>query len=231
MYYEIGQPVVARASESARAAFIRRTYAHLAGAILAFIALEAFLLQLPNVEELVSGMLRGNSWFFVLGGFLLVSFLANRWAYSETSRGVQYLGLGLYTVAQAVITLPLLYVAQRFYPNVIPTAAILTLAMFAGLSAVVFITRKDFSFLGPILTIFGLLSLGLIIAAMLFGFTLGLLFSYAMIALISGYILFYTSSVLHHYRTDQHVAASLALFSSIATLFWYVLQILMSSRN
>jgi FtsH-binding integral membrane protein len=49
-----------------------------------------------------------------------------------------------------------------------------------------------------------------------------------MIGLMSGYILYDTSNVMHHYRTDQHVAASLALFASVATLFWYVIRLLMS---
>ena len=53
----------------------------------------------------------------------------------------------------------------------------------------------------------------------------------AVVVLISGFILYDTSNVLHHYRTDQHVAAALALFSSIAILFWYVLQIIMQSRD
>jgi FtsH-binding integral membrane protein len=230
MYYEIGQPVVARAAESARAAFIRRTYAHLAGAILAFVALEALLLQLPGIENLVRS-LTGHSWLLVMVAFMAVSWLANWWAHSETSRGVQYLGLALYTVAEAIIFLPLLYIAKHVYPDAIGTAAIMTLGMFAGLSAVVFITRKDFSFLGPVLMVCGFLALALIVAAVLFHFSLGLLFCFAMVALMSGYILFYTSNVIHHYRTDQHVAAALALFSSIATLFWYILQIVMSSRE
>jgi hypothetical protein len=34
-----------------------------------------------------------------------------------------------------------------------------------------------------------------------------------------------------HYRTDQHVAAALALFSSVALLFYYVLLALMGSRR
>jgi FtsH-binding integral membrane protein len=48
-----------------------------------------------------------------------------------------------------------------------------------------------------------------------------------MILLASGYILYDTSNVLHHYRTDQYVAASLALFAAVALLFWYVLRLLM----
>src|SRR5581483_6135886 len=203
----------------------------LAGAILAFTALEAVLLQLPGIEQMVSRMITGHGWLIVLGLFMVVSWLANMWAHSDTSRAVQYLGLGIYTVAEAIIFLPLLYIASRFYPQAIPTAGILTLTVFGGLTLAVLVTRKDFSFLGPILSIGSLVALGFIIAGIFFGFSLGLVFCFGIVALISGYILYYTSAVLHHYRTDQHVAASLALFSSIATLFYYILIIVMRSRD
>jgi FtsH-binding integral membrane protein len=49
-----------------------------------------------------------------------------------------------------------------------------------------------------------------------------------MIAYAAGAILYNTSNVLHHYRPDQHVAASLALFASVALLFWYVLQLVIA---
>ncbi len=230
MSYAMEAPIAVRASESARAAFIRRTYAHLAGAILAFICLEALLLQLPGIERVVGSMLNG-SWLIVLVLFMGVSWLANMWAHSETSPAVQYFGLAIYTIAEAIIFLPLLYIAKYFHGDAIPTAGILTLAVFGGLTATVFVTRKDFSFLGPILFVGSLMALGFIVCGIVFGFSLGLVFCFAMVGLLSGYILFYTSNVIHHYRTDQHVAASLALFSSIATLFWYILQIVMASRE
>jgi FtsH-binding integral membrane protein len=233
MSYAYDARIAAHAPALERAAFIRRTYGHLAAAILAFIGIEFALLRLtPGIEQIVVGMM-SVSWIFILGGFMVVSFIANYWARSGASPTMQYLGLGLYVVAEAIIFLPLLYVADRFFQDqhVIRTAGILTLAVFGGLTATVFITRKDFSWMGPILWMGGFLALGLIVAAVLFGFGLGLVFCFAMVALISGYILYYTSNVLHHYRTDQHVAASLALFSSIATLFWYVLQIVMLSRD
>ena len=49
-----------------------------------------------------------------------------------------------------------------------------------------------------------------------------------MIAFAAGAILDDTSQVLHHYRKDQHVAASLALFAAVALPFRYVLRIVMS---
>jgi FtsH-binding integral membrane protein len=224
---------VAQAPTSERAAFIRQTYGHLAAAILAFIGIEFILLRdIPGIENLVESMLR-VSWLWILGAFMVVSWIAQHWARSDVSPAIQYLGLGLYVVAEAVIFLPLLYVADRHFSDqhVIRTAGILTLSVFGGLTAVVFVTRKDFSYLRSILSIGCFLALGLIVASILIGFNLGILFCFAMVALLSGYILYYTSNVLHHYRTDQHVAASLALFSCIATLFWYILQIVMSSRD
>ena len=120
--------------------------------------------------------------------------------------------------------------ASLYDPSAIPTAGLVTLVLFGGLTGIVFLTRHDFSFMRGILGIAGLAALGVIVASALFGFSLGVFFSGAMVLLAGGYILYYTSNVLHHYRVDQHVAASLALFSSVALLFWYVLQLFMSRR-
>jgi FtsH-binding integral membrane protein len=231
MSYAVPYNIAARASVEARAAFIQRTYTHLAGAILAFAALETVLLNLIS-EKVVLSML-GGSWLFVLLAFMAVGWVAQRWAQSDASPGLQYLGLALYVVAEAIIFLPLLYLAQFVTkdPNVIPVAGIMTLAIFGGLTITVFLSGRDFSFLRGALSIAAMVALGIIVASILFGFSLGLVFCYAMIALMSGYILYYTSNVLYHYRTDQHVAAALALFASIATLFWYVLQITMLSSR
>jgi FtsH-binding integral membrane protein len=191
---------VSYAGASERAAFIRRTYAHLAVAVLAFIAVEWMLLQLPiagAMTRIMIGGFSGYSWLVVLALFMVVSWRAERWAKSDTSPQMQYLGLGLFVVAEAVVFLPLLYIASRFAStDVIPVAALITGFLFTGLTAVVFATRKDFSWMRMVL--------------------------FASVA-----ILYDTSQVLHHYRTDQHVAASLSLFASVALLFWYVLRIVM----
>jgi FtsH-binding integral membrane protein len=169
---------------------------------------------------------------FVLLAFMGASWLAQTWAQSDSSRGMQYLGLGLYVFAEAVIFLPLLIIANHMVDKtVIPTAGILTLAVFGGLTLSVFVTKKDYSFLRPILCVASLIALGVIVAAILIGFSLGLIFSFVMIALMSGYILYYTSQVMLHYRTDQHVAAALALFAAVATLFWYILRIVMATSS
>jgi FtsH-binding integral membrane protein len=230
-----GAVPAALAAEDARAAFIRNTYLHLFGAILLFMAFEAAVFTLVPVATL-DGLMRqifGSRYGYlvVLLGFMGVSWLANAWATSNTSRAMQYLGLALYVVAEGVIFVPLLYVANAFAPMAIPAAGLLTLVMFGGLTALVLITGSDLTSWGKYLWLAGLGAIGVVIAAVLFNFQLGVWFSGAMIVLAAGYILYDTSNVLHRYRTEQYVAASLALFASVALLFWYILQLMMSLRR
>lgn len=223
----------AQATPEERASFIRKTYLHLAGAILLFVLIEAFLIGSGAGYTIAATMLGGRmSWLIVLGAFMGVSMLANWWANSQTSKPLQYMGLLLYTVAEAIIFVPLLFLAQiKAGGGVILEAGVVALGLFMGLTAVVFLTRRDFSFLAPILAIGGFAALGFIVAGLLFGFSLGSVFAWIMVAFAGGTILYNTSNVMHHYRPGQHVAASLSLFASVALLFWYVLQIFMGSRK
>ncbi|MBT5916326.1 MAG: permease [Opitutae bacterium] len=220
---------VANSPASERAAFIRRTYAHLAVALLGFIAVEYYLVHSSFAASLVSSMIGGMSWLIVLGLFMGVSYLANKLAASQTSQQMQYLGLGLFVVAEAIVFLPLLYIAT-FYAGegLIATAGLMTLLLVGGITATVFITKKDFSFMGSVLSIGGFVALGFILCSMIFGFSLGLVFSSVMVLFAGGSVLYSTSNILHRYNTDQHVAASLSLFASVALLFFYILQVLMS---
>jgi FtsH-binding integral membrane protein len=217
------------AGASVRADFIRRTYQHLAWAVLGFIVVEALLLQWSGAQGLVRTMTGGYSWLIVLAAFMGVSWLAEKWAHSGTSPQMQYAGLALFVVAEAIIFLPLLYIAAYFSsPNVIPTAGIVTALLFGGLTYIAFTTRRDFSFLGNILSLGGFVALGVIVASMLFGLNLGVFFAGLMVAYAGAAILYNTSNIMHEYRPDQHVAAALALFASVALLFWYVLRIVMA---
>lgn len=221
--------VVADLPGEAKAGFIRRTYAHVAGAIALFALLEAQLISMGWGEKAMMLLAQSKwSWLIVLAVFMGVGMLADKWARSGASREIQYAGLGLYIVAEAIIFLPLIYMATKFAPGVLENAAVITGAFVAGLTLVVFTTRKDFSFLAPALAIGGVVALGVIVASIVFGFELGTIFSAVMIVFAAGCVLYTTSNILHVYREDQHVAASLALFSSIALMFWYVIQFLMS---
>lgn len=223
---------VASASDEERTAFLRRTYAHLAGAVLAFVAVEAALLQWDGARDWARRMTDGTNWLLVLLAFAIVSTFAHRWARSSTSLTTQYLGLGTFVVAEAVIFMPLLLgIRDSSDDDLLPSAALITFVLAVALSAVPFVTGADFSFLRGGLVVVGLVAFGLIVAAILFGFSLGPLFSAAMIGFAGASVLYHTSEVLRTYRTDQHVAAALALFASVALLFWYVLRLMQQTRR
>ncbi len=221
--------IVANAAETERASFIKRTYVHLAGAIAAFAVIEALLIK-SGVALSFMGMLSGSkwSWLIVLGAFMLVSTVANNWAHSGMSREKQYMGLGLFVIAEAVIFMPLIYMAVARAPDVLQNAVIVTAALVGGLTFTAFSTKINFSFMGRFLMIGGFIAMGLILASILFGFSLGLWFSGAMILFAAGSVLYSTSNIIHEYHTEQHVAAALSLFSSVGLLFWYILQFMMS---
>lgn len=227
--YAVGP--VAEAPLETRTDFVRKTYTHLAGAIGVFALLEFLLIQAGLGTAALSVIATSKySWLIVLGSFMGVSWLANKWAYGGASKGMQYAGLALYTLAEAVIFLPLIALAL-IRPDgvaIIGQAAVVTGFLVLGLTAIAFTTRKDFTFLGGMLKIGCFIALGLIVASIFLGFSLGVWFSGAMVLLMAGSILYNTSAIMYHYAPGQHVAASLSLFASVATLFWYVLRLFMS---
>ena len=224
----------AEADADDRALFIRRTYLHLAGAVAAFAGMEYALLHSELGRSFANTVLSNGrgGWLLVLGGLMLVSWMTRGMAASG-SRVMQYLGLGLYVFAQALIFVPLIAVALYYSQApggsvLLPNAVLLTAILFLALTLVSLTQRRDFNFLGAFLTVGGMIALGLIVCGYLFGFNLGLAFSGGMIVLASAAILYDTSNIMHRYPTDAHVAASLELFASVILLFWYILRLLMA---
>jgi FtsH-binding integral membrane protein len=220
---------VSELSAQTRSDFIWRTYGHVAAAILLFAGIETYLFDSGLAIPLAQSMLQLN-WLLILGGFMVVSWLATHVAHSVQSKPLQYVALVGFVVAQAIIFVPLLAVAISLQPGIVESAVGVTLLGTAGLTAVALITRKDFSFLRSLLIWGGILALVGIVSAVLFGFELGTWFSVAMIGFAGAAVLYDTSNILHHYPEDRYVAAALQLFASIALMFWYVLR-LFTSRN
>lgn len=241
---------VATLGVSDRVAFLRKTYGLLGIALVGFAVLTAGMMRFATATSLhfsewaFTGQLH---WLLVIGLFMVVGFIARRLAMSEASRGLQLFGLGIFVAAEALLLQPLLWVLIFRFGNhamlssgvllsgqagaILMQAVVITLAIFIGLTLTVFITKKDFSFLGGILTIASFAVLGVILASMLFGFSLGALFCGVVILIMAGYILYQTSLVMSVFPPTAYVAGALMLFSTIATLFWYVLQLLMSLNS
>jgi uncharacterized protein len=213
-----------------RSLFLVRTYAHLLGAIIAFVVLELFYFSTGLAESIAEPLLSVN-WLLVLGGFIVVSWIARGFATKATSQAAQYGGLGLYVLAESILFLPLLFVADSYAPGAIRSAATLTVLAFVGLTAIVFRSGKDFAFLAGLLRWAGVLALIAIVGAVLFGVGLGLWFSLAMVGVAGAAILYDTSKIIRVYPSERYVAGALELFASIALMFWYILSIFVGGRD
>jgi FtsH-binding integral membrane protein len=200
------------------------------GAVFAFVFLEAVYFSTGTARSIGLALLSVN-WLLVLGAFVVIGWLARGLAARTRSQRMQYVGLGGYVVAESIIFVPLLFVADYYAPGTIKSAALLTLVAFGGLTLVAFHSRRDFSFLRGLLKWAGVLALTAIVGAIVFRAGLGTWFSIAMIAFAGAAILHDTSNVLRNFPDDAHVAASLELFASVALMFWYVLSLISSSRR
>ncbi len=241
---------VATLGVSDRVAFLRRTYGLLGFSLIAFAAITAGMMRFMTETSFrfSSWALHSQmNWLIVIALFMGVGYVAQRLAQSNTSRGLQLVGLAIFIVMESLLLQPILWrlIVQFGHPDrlfeaggglglsglaasILMQAIVITLAIFVGLTLTVFMTKKDFSFLRGVLMICSFAALGVILASVLFGFSLGAVFCGAMILLMAGYILYQTSLVMSYFPPTGYVAAALMLFSTIATLFWYVLQMLMS---
>src|SRR5258708_14537747 len=86
---------------------------------------------------------------------------------------MQYFAYGVYVVAEALIFVPLLYLADAKAPGTIASAVLVTALGAGGLMFVAHRTRKDFSFLRAILMWGGVLALVAIIGGAIVGCHLG----------------------------------------------------------
>ncbi|MFT5724032.1 MAG: FtsH-binding integral membrane protein [Bacteroidia bacterium] len=225
----LDQQFVAQAETYEKTEFYRKTYAHVAGAFLVFLVIEYLFLTTPAIVNIGLSMLSGYTWLIVLGLFMLVTTQAEKFIARTQDVKKQYAGYLLYIAAEAFIFVPILHIAlMQLGPNVLGQAFLVTIGLFLGLSAVVLITKKDFSFMRNIIVIGGIVAMCLIVAGIIFGFDLGLWFSGAMVMLAAGSILYQTSNMVHRYSKDQYVLASLGLFASFMLLLWYVIRIFLN---
>jgi uncharacterized protein len=224
----IPQPV-ATLEADVRGAFLIRVYQHLLAAVVAFVVFEVLLFATglaESIYDLVAGS--GGAWLLVLGGFMLVNWLATSAAHDVLNPSRQYAGLFGLAAAEALIFAPFLYYVFNVEGGgavTVGAAAVVTALGFAGLSVVGLVTRKDLSFLRPLLLWAGVMALVLILAAVLFGLELGVWFSLAMIGLAGASILYQTQTILRRYPEEAYVGAAVQLFASVMLLFWYVLRL------
>lgn len=223
--------MVGSLSDVERIAFYKKTYSHVAGGVLVFVLFEYLLLQSETLIAFMLSMTEGYKWLIMLGGFMLATNYAEGMALRTSDKNIQYLAYAIYIFFEAIIFVPMIYMVAYYMesgPEILNQAAVVTLALFTGLSAVVLFTKTDFSFLKTGLTIGFFIAIGLIIAGTIFGFNLGLWFSVGMCLLAGGSILYQTSNLVNKYGVEDYIPAALGLFASLMLLFWYILRIFMS---
>ena len=207
--------------------FLRSTYIHLLGAIIAFIGIEYILFKTGIAARLAPIM--SNNWLLIIGGFMILGFLTSYFTSKSSNKSAQYTQLAVTVMLQSIIFIPLLaYAVYLTDSSVLFSAAAISLAIFGTMTAIVVYSGKDFSFIGPFLGVIGIAVMIGIVGAVIFKVTLGFYFAIAMVVFSAATILYETSKIVHRYGPGQHVIAATGLFASVAMLFYYVLSALIS---
>ena len=111
-------------------------------------------------------------------------------------------------------------------PSIVMVAMGGTGVIFLGLSAYALATRKDFSFMGGFIFVGMLVAIGAMLLNLFLGIpVLSLAISGAVIMIMSGYILFQTSAMIHGGETN-YISATAGLFIAILNIFTSLLHIL-----
>ena len=147
--------------------------------------------------------------------------------------GVNLFALFAFTTLTGIVISPLLYIVSQTNPASIFQAGVLTVGIFGGLTAYVFISRKDFSFLRGMVTV-GLIVvvLAAFLNVLIIGSSaLGFAISAAVLLLFSGYVLYDTSNIIRRYPTNEYVAGALSLYLDAFNIFLALIRLLNAGRD
>lgn len=196
---------------------IRNTYILLSLTLLfsTFTATLALFMNMPPMTYLIS----------VAGAFLLIWLVLPRTANSGAGLGVVFAITGLLGFSLGPILS--LYLSLPNGPNIVATALGGTGIIFLALSAYALITRKDFSFMGGFLFV-GML---VVVCAALANIFLqipavSLALSAGVILIMSGFILFDTSRMVHNGENSNYILMTVGLYLSIFNIFINLLHLL-----
>lgn len=217
-------PTAAEAPLAERLSFIRKVYALFfvgilcaIGGVLAglmFPPIMALIIQHPIITMLL-----------LFGGVIA----------AQAVRQVPVLNLVAFvgfTGLTGLVISPLMYFYGQTNPNSLWQAGLMTVGLFGGLTAYVFISKKDFSFLrGMVTTGLIILILGGLVNIFLgsAGFSFGL--AVAALLLFAGYVLYDTSNIIRRYPTNEYIAGALSLYLDFWNIFLAILRILNAGRR
>jgi len=212
----------AQAPVEERMAFLKKVYGLLSLSVI--LSAAASWVTVSN-EDFLTTVASNQMVFFLLA---LGSIFFVMWARKKETMGI--VALFSFTMLMGVSTAPIVLV---YTGQAIINAAVLTGLVFAGLSLYTITSKRDFSFMGGMLTT-GLIVLiiGGLLNAFVFQSSLGsFLYSSAGVFIFSGFIVYDTFNIMRRYPTDEHVSATLSLYLDILNLFMMLLHLLGGSRD
>jgi FtsH-binding integral membrane protein len=218
---------VAESPAEVQSAFILKTYALFFAGILAAVVMGGITLNTPLYD--IALMLRQIP--LLACGLLIVGGIAAQ-AVSRIE-GLNYAALFGFTSLVGFLLTPIVDRYESMFPGIVAQAGFLTVVIFGALTAYVFVTKKDFSFMGGMLCVGGI---GLFIAILANAFWfqsagIGYWIAWISLFLFSGFVLYDTSQIIHRHDPKSYCAAALDLFIDFYMIFMSLLQILAGSRD
>jgi len=213
-------------SAAIKAAFIRKVYGILSIQLLLTVFVSATFMFVDSAREYALSSMG----IMYTALFLPFGILFALMCYKDKHPINMYL-LGAFTLCEAYT---MGVVCARYYEAgygmIVLQALLLTAAVFVSLTSYVFVTKKDFSWMGGglymVLMVMVMWSLMNMIFPVTFGGFGHTIFSLGGALLFSGYILYDTSNIMHHMGPDDYIMAAISLYLDIINLFLFLLEIL-----
>src|SRR5215213_8443518 len=218
-------PPVAEASVGERLAFIRKVYSLFFVATLFAIGGVVLGFAFPPLMIAISE----HYWITLL---LMIGGVIGAQAVRHTP-GLNLAAFFGFTTFTGIVISPFLFIVSRTNPASILQAGVLTVGIFGGLTAYVFISKRDFSFLRGMLFV-GLIVIvlaGILNMLMVGSSGLGFALAAAALLLFSGFVLYDTSNIMRRYPTNEYIAGAMDLYLDAFNIFLAILRILNAGRR
>lgn len=214
-------PVIA-APLAERMAFLKKVYGLLSISIL--LAAGASWMTISNQSFLET--VYNNLLLFIVLEFAAIFFTF--WARKKETLGL--VALFSFTLLTGITTAPILVM---YGATTVTQAAFLTGIIFVGLTLYTLLSKRDFSFLGGMLTtsLLVLIVGGLLNAFLFKSPAVSFIYSAAGVIIFSGFIIFDTFNIMKRYPTDEYISATLSLYLDILNLFLMLLRLLGLNRD
>lgn len=221
---EITERTAAQSGLSERLGFIRKVYALFFIATLFAIGGVVLGFMFPPLMAAIAS----SPWIMLL---LMIGGVLGAQAVRHVP-GVNLLALFGFTTLTGLVISPLLYIISQDNPASIIQAGVLTVGIFGGLTAYVFISRRDFSFLrGMVVTGLIVVVLAGLLNIFIASSALGFALAAASLLLFSGFVLYDTSNIIRRYPTNEYVAGALSLYLDAFNIFLALLRLLNAGRR